>query len=374
MILHISNDYSGSTVYMNLIRELDALAISQIVYNPIREVSRIGKNAVTLNQKGSEIIYRSILNYHIDRVFYPWKVYKTLKDIQKQVDFSKIKYIHAHTWYSDGGVAYELSKKYNIPYIVGVRSTDLNLFQKKLKYLHTYGRKILTHADKVILISASYKERVLNQKSLQSIRKSLEDKIEVIPNGIDPYWLNNITEKQLPNTLASKFIYIGNFNKGKNVLNLMRAIIKLNEKGTACTLDLVGGGGTDEQEILKLIKKHQDLFINHGKVYDKEELKNLYRAADAFAMPSRNETFGLVYVEAMTQGLPVLYTAKEGVDGFYTDKIGEKVSKGANLQEIANALEKMIKNYDSYKIPIKGIKQNHDWSLIAMRYKEIYGM
>lgn len=359
---------------MNLIRELDILTVPQIVYNAIREVSRIGKNAVTLNQQDSKIIYRPILNYHIDRVFYPWKVFKTLKDIQKQIDFSKVKFIHAHTWYSDGGVAYELSKKYNIPYIVTIRNTDINLFQKKLKYLHTFGRKILAHADKVILISASYRKRVLNQKSLQSIRKSLEDKIEVNPNGVDPFWLNNITEKQIKSTGTSKFIYIGNFNKGKNVLNLILAIIKLNEKGIACTLDLVGGGGADEQEILELIKKHPNLFINHGKVYDKEKLKSLYRAADTFVMPSRNETFGLVYVEAMTQGLPVLYTAKEGIDGFYTDEIGEKVSKTADSIEIANVLEKMIKNYDSYKIPIEEIKQNHDWSLIAKRYKEIYVM
>ena len=44
MILHITNDFSGSTVYKNLVRELDNLGLSQIVYNPIKEKSRIGKN------------------------------------------------------------------------------------------------------------------------------------------------------------------------------------------------------------------------------------------------------------------------------------------------------------------------------------------
>ena len=48
-ILHITNDYSGSTVYMNLVRELDNLGILQTVYNPIREESKIDKNKINLN-------------------------------------------------------------------------------------------------------------------------------------------------------------------------------------------------------------------------------------------------------------------------------------------------------------------------------------
>src|SRR5699024_10871338 len=111
-VLHITNDYSGSSVYMNLIHELDVLGISQLVYTPIRNEKYVGKNVVDFINPNSKILYRPILNNHIDRIFYPFKIKKILDDIQKQVDFSKIDFIHAHTWYSDGGVAYELSKKY----------------------------------------------------------------------------------------------------------------------------------------------------------------------------------------------------------------------------------------------------------------------
>src|SRR5690554_5735910 len=149
-VLHITNDYSGSTVYMNLIRELDNLGIQQIVYNPIREQNRIEKNAIKFKTKGSKIIYRPILNYHIDRFFYPCKIIKIVKDIQNQVDLTGVDSIHAHTWYSDGGVAYELSKKYNIPYIVTIRNSDLNVFQKYLFHERSYGRKFLERAEKGI--------------------------------------------------------------------------------------------------------------------------------------------------------------------------------------------------------------------------------
>lgn len=128
MVLHITNDYSGSTVYKNLVKELDYLNIEQTIYNPIRDASRIGRNKIDFENSQSQVIYSHILSKYTDRIFYQKKIKKIVRDIEAKIDLTKIKFIHAHTWYSDGGVAYELHKKYKIPYIVAVRNTDLNLF------------------------------------------------------------------------------------------------------------------------------------------------------------------------------------------------------------------------------------------------------
>lgn len=117
-VLHIANDYTGSKVYKNLISELDNLGLYQSVYTPFRENSKIGKNIVLFKTGGSEIIYSDILNYHLDRILYRSKIKKILKDIKSKIDFTKVNIIHAHTWYSDGGVAYLLHKRYNIPYVI----------------------------------------------------------------------------------------------------------------------------------------------------------------------------------------------------------------------------------------------------------------
>src|SRR5690554_6965060 len=196
MILHITNDYSGSTVYKNLVGELDKLGLSQIVYNPIKEESRIGKNKIDLEVNDSEIIYSHILNKTTDRIFYRKKIDKIFRDIEAKIDLSEIKMIHAHTWYSDGGVAYLLSKKYNIPYIVTIRNSDLNVFQKYLIHERLFGRKILENAKNVILIAASYKKRVIELLSLYKIKNSLLSKLQIIPNGVDAYWINNALEKK----------------------------------------------------------------------------------------------------------------------------------------------------------------------------------
>src|SRR5690554_1757073 len=189
VLLHITNDYSGSTVYKNLVGELDKLGLSQIVYNPIKEINRIDKNKIDLEVNDSEIIYSHILNKTTDRIFYRKKINKIVKDIETKIDLSKIKMIHAHTWYSDGGVAYLLSKKYNIPYIVTIRNSDLNVFQKYLIHERSFGLKVLENAKNVILIAASYKRRVLSESSLQKIKEQLEIKLKVIPNGVDPFWI-----------------------------------------------------------------------------------------------------------------------------------------------------------------------------------------
>lgn len=372
-VLHITNDYSGSTVYMNLIRELDNLGLSQIVYNPIKEKSRIGKNKIDLNVTDSEIIYSHILNKTTDRIFYKKKIKKILKDIESKVDLTKVRFIHAHTWYSDGGVAYLLSKKYNIPYIVTIRNSDLNVFQKYLIHERLFGRKILENAKNVILIAASYKKRVLDLKSLEKIKSSLQKKLQIIPNGVDPFWLNNFLEKKSKNPIdIFNLLYIGKFNRGKNVLALQKAISEINKKEKRVHLHLIGGGGNVHTEVLKQVNLNKEIMTYHGKIFDLSKLKEHFENADIFAMPSKHETFGLVYVEAMLQGLPILYTAKEGIDGLYQEKIGEKVSKKANVSEIKQAILKLIDNYVEYEIPTQKLLENHNWKNIVLKYKDLY--
>lgn len=373
MILHLTNDFSGSTVYKGLVSELDHLSLSQFVYNPIRDLERMGKNWVEFKVLESEICYALILNNTTDRILYKKKINKIFRDLETKIDLSKVKCIHAHTWYSDGGVAYLISKKYRIPYIIAVRSTDLNVFQKYLLHERSFGKEILEFAQRIVVISASYKERLLKLPSLQPILSNIEHKLRVLPNGVDPYWLDQAFVKksdQIMNTF--NVLFIGKFTKSKNVESLQKAIIEINEKGNKPVhLHLIGGGGKRHQNVLGVVGNNSGCMTYHGKIYELSQLKQFYQDADIFAMPSKHETFGLVYIEALLQGLPVLYTANEGIDGFYEEKIGEKVSRGT-AEEIAQKLQKMIEEYPSYTIPTEKIKENHDWSRIAKAYQKLY--
>lgn len=378
IILHITNDFSGSSVYMNLIKELDKLGVKQIVYTPIKSANSIGKNNIQLKTEKSKIIYSDILNLHLDRIFYRRKIKKVMKDIESKVNMSEIKFIHSHTWYSDGGVAFLLEKKYNIPYITTIRNSDINVFYRYLLHERSFGKKILRSSKEIILISASYENRVKRLSALEPMKQELNDKIKILPNGVDPFWIENsvckIKNEPFKATDSNiDVLFIGKFAPGKRIVELMEAIIQLsNEHSKILKLHIVGGDGSETNKVEKLLRDNPNLFKYYGKVYDKNNLLEIIRGCDIYAMPSRSETFGLVYIETMLQGLPILYTKDEGIDGFYLETIGEKVSKEANVNEIKEKLRELINNLPNYSIPIEKIKKNHNWRLIAEEYKIIY--
>ncbi|UVD79134.1 glycosyltransferase family 4 protein [Myroides albus] len=368
-ILHIANDYSGSKVYQNLIKNLDYLDLNQIIYTGIRDASLIDCNKIIFCSSKSRIIYRNILTKY-DRINFYHKVKKLNNDLKKLVDLSKIDLIHAHTWYSDGAVAYELFKDCNIPYVITIRNTDMNLFYKFMLHLRKYGEQILQNARKIIFISDVYKERFLETSVYKRNYQSFNDKITIKYNGIDKYWISNSNQRMIySSNNIFKILYIGKFDKGKNVLNLIKAIKRLNIERNQFSLTLIGGGGNDERKVLESIIGCK--FINFlGVIYDKEKLKEKFREHHLFAMPSHAETFGLVYLEAISQGLPILNTVNEGIYGIYNN-VGESVVS-TSIDSISAGIKTLRENYNSYDFVPFEIVSNHLWEYIAKDYKGMY--
>lgn len=363
-ILHITNDFSGSAVYRNLFENLDSLGVEQIVYTPIRNEEQRNKNYIDFNIKGSQIQYRKILNKR-DRLNYKGKISKLFRDIEASVDFSDIFVVHAHTWFSDGGVAYELNKKYNIPYVLAIRSTDIIIFYKYLFFLRSYGLEILKNASKIIFIS-----KVYEKKFKEIIHTTSPEKNIIIPNGIDKFWINNCNVKIERKSDRFNLLYIGTFIKRKNVISLLKAVEVVRNSGVDCKLRLVGGGGSEESKILKYIRgKNHFEFL--GKITDKEILLTIFRETDLFSMPSKSETFGLVYIEALSQGIPIVYTVNEGIDGFYDHTIGE-AAEYKDIDDIANCILKIYNDYEKYDFDPQIIVDNHNWAEIAKKYLSIY--
>ena len=78
----------------------------------------------------------------------------------------------------------------------------------------------------------------------------------------------------------------------------------------------------------------------------KELLLSQYRQNDIFILPSKKESFGLVYAEAMSQGLPVIYTKGQGFDGQYPEgEIGYHINPNDSM-DIANKILLIVGNYN----------------------------
>jgi len=309
-LLHICTDYNYTKLYFELFSRLEKDGIKNIVYVP---ASFNTKNEKKDNGENYPVIFSKVYGTK-ERFLFMKKQKKFLEDINKKIDFNNIDKIHAHTLFSAGYTAYKLKQRYNIPYVVSVRSTDI-VFFKYRKNLKSTGYKILENAEKIVCISAKYKDILLKKYIPQKLKEKIENKITVIYNGIDNFWLENSKHKKSLNEEPLNLVQTGMLIKRKHLETSIKVVNKLNKEKTNAKLYVIGNGPLLE----KYRKKYEsENIIFKGKL-NKEEIIKIYEDMNIFILPSTTETFGLVYAEAMSQGLPILYSKNEGFDGIFKE-------------------------------------------------------
>jgi L-malate glycosyltransferase len=363
-ILHINSEYATNRLYKNLVEGLNQKQVSQVVYSTIKAKNQYGNNR--LNLKNVSFVYSKVLKkYH--RPLYFQKIKYLLSDITEKTSLTDITIIHAHKLFSDGGVAYRIFKKYNIPYIVAVRNTDINVFMRYMKHLKPLGSKILASASQIILLTPAYK-KLLETNYPHSFRK-WSHKIMIIPNGIDQFWFQNSEKCDKKPHYPLRLLFCGNFTKNKNIEILFDVVNYV--KNEAIKLRIVGGNGNNEDKVKEMAKNNAQ-FTELFPWADKNTLLTHYRESDIFIMPSFRETFGLVFVEAMSQGLPVIYSKGQGIDGYFKQgEIGYAVNPN-DTDEIINAIRSIKNNYKEISFNCKTNVDFFDWENISKQYFKIY--
>lgn len=342
-LLHLCSDYSNQKLYKNLVQSISKFNIKQVIFVPVRNETEVNKYNIT-DKLSIKIIYKHILKkYH--RILYHLKIKTSTTVLKKEIDVSDIDIIHAHFLFSDGGVALKLKKEFNTPYVVSVRNTDVNMFFKYMVHLRKKGVEILSEASQIIYLNEAYKNQVLNTYIPQNKKEKINKKSIVIPNGINDFWLENKAQNPLKKNQHLNLIYVGDFTANKNVPAIIQATKELNNEIGNVSLTIVGGGGNQEDEIKNILNNTDEKVVRFvGRVTDKTELKALYASSNLFIMPSFKETFGIVYLEAMSQGLPILYSKGQGVDGYFnTNQPGYSVNPD-DLSDIKNKIIKAKNN------------------------------
>ncbi len=363
-ILNLSSDYSKQGIYKNLAEKIaEQSGVYQDIYVPVRSEQEIGKN--NLDLENANVMYSHILTKK-DRLLYSTKIKKLEKDVNKRLDIHACDLIHAHFMFSDGGVAYRIWKKHKIPYIVAIRNTDINFFLKYAVHLRAFGLQILQNASKIILLSPAYKSLLFKFFGKEA-RVALEDKIAVIPNAIDNFWFKHLGTPKEASSGKIRLLYVGDFTKNKNVPFLIKAKQKYFPQAT---LDIVGSNGNDDKVIEELASGDSNVVL-HGRVYDKEKLRHYYKDADILCIPSRHETFGVAYIESLSQGTPIIYTQGQGVDGYFEKPVGAAVPFGDSVS-FETAVNKILSNYNEYSTNALNCIDRFNWSTISNQYIKIY--
>lgn len=379
-ILHIVGSYGGTEVYKNLFSSLDQLGIQQTVFVPLNSNNhdRIGNHKIDFAVYGSKIIYSIVLNsYH--RYLYSDKISVIVREIEKNIDLTTISIIHSATLCVDGAVAYELKKKYNIPYITAIRNTDISTYYKYFKWKHHYFSEIFDNASNIIFICPQYRKSYLASYISKNKVQSASQKSLIIPNGIDLLFLNAKRHKERKISDPIKIVFASAFVRNKGLREIVEAIALLRIKGYKITFEAIGKGLPFRKENSKYIDEINKLSQKYDWVVlrrfmEKKQLREAFSISDIFVMPSKPETFGLVYVEALSQGLPILYAKGEGFDGYFDEGVVGYSANAFNVDDIALKIEKIIQNYEliSSNIIELDLLKMFSWKAISTQYYEIY--
>lgn len=370
-VLHICSDFSNRSLYNQLITHLSALHIEQNVYVPTRTQEEIDKNK-NFDLENVNYQYSFLLN-KLDRINYFGKIKKIERNLTSTIDIENCDLIHAHFLFSDGGVAYNLKKKNGIPYVVAIRNTDINIFFKYFFHLRSFGLNILKNASKIIFLTPKYFEFTFQNYFPKNLQSDFVKKTNVVPNGVNPYWLDNsFKRKSFSKDDKITFLYVGDFSKNKNIHISIQVLNTIYSKNNNIEFVLIGGGGDYDSQIRKLVVQNSNWIKILERTNSLVALKEIYRQADIFLMPSKYETFGLVYIEAMSQGIPVVYSSGQGIDGFFKDgEVGYSVSAN-NLEEYHNKIQLIIDNYDQISLNCTEKAKEFSWFDISIIYLKLY--
>lgn len=217
-----------------------------------------------------------------------------------------------------------------------------------------------------------------------------EDRIRIIPNGVEIAKFADFKEEKKKAirekygiTQGKNFILtVGRYHPKKGYDLIPKIAGELRGKGLDFVWLIVG---KNSSEIRKKYSECDSLGIivveklakSAGNVFSlpSKYLIELYCSADIFAFPTLIETFGMVLVEAMAAGLPIVTTEAEGVRDVVENEITGLKTKPGDASAFAEALIRVIKNRElSEKLKLNCLKKvsDYDWSIVSGQYAEFY--
>lgn len=265
--------------------------------------------------------------------------------------------IHVHTFWP-GKLAIWIKENYDIPYVVTEHSSG---FVRDL-----YSQKILDIAAKAYINS---KHNFAVSKSLCKLLKNkFNTSFEFVPNVVDTTFFRQTDNAK--NKTEFVFLNIAHLNKNKNQSGLIQAFSKQFKGNLKYKLEIVGGG----EEFTNLSNLINELGVENqvrmlGRK-SREEVRAIIQRSDCFVLSSLHETFGVVLIEAMSCGLPVLSTKSGGPESIITsDQLGVLCELG-DLEKGLKTISKrcfdasLIRNYAvshfSEKVIAKVLIQNYN--------------
>ncbi len=371
-VLHINCNYVSSALHRTMIHHLDALGVENTVFAPIHSQAEAAQFGATAN----ELV--SVCFGKWDRLFFFYKQGKIRRAAEGEAFAGGRRYdcLHAYTLFTDGVCARALARRHGLPYVVAVRNTDVNAFFRYKPYLRGLGVRVMRDAAAVLFLSDAYRARVPERYVPARDRAAIARKALVVPNGIDDFWLDNpwpardlAAGQARLDSRTLNAVCVGRIDRNKNIPTVQRALALLRDEGWTTRLTVIGRNA-DAAEFAEIARDPCTTCLDP---MDKEHLIHEYRRNDLFLLASRAESFGLVYAEAMSQGLPVLYTRGQGFDGQFPEGQAGWPVDADNPAGIAAAVKRVAADYTALAGRCPALAADRfRWDDICRQYAALY--
>lgn len=279
---------------------------------------------------------------------------------------------HAHYVFPSGLISLYLKKRFNIPYVVTAHGGDINKMAKKNEQIRKMTGSILQNANHVIAVGEELAEMITRDFGVA------ENKLSVMSMGIDRnvFQLPSdkaVVQRALGMDPAKKnLLFVGNVIQEKGVEELILAFNELSKNDDNVALYIVGSTKDRSfyEKVTPLAKANSA--ITFVEPMPQPELVRYFQASDTFILPSYIEGLGLVALEAMACGAPVIAANVGGLHYMLKDGAGQLVEP-KSVEELVIAMQRAVNgDFTPNEAEVQRLLELHDAERIIDKLIAIY--
>ncbi|APV44557.1 D-inositol-3-phosphate glycosyltransferase [Dehalogenimonas formicexedens] len=284
--------------------------------------------------------------------------------------------VHSHYWLS-GEVGLRLAQEWRVPQIfafhtIGAAKDELDLGENEPAIRLITEKEVATGCQHITAGTAAEKDAILRHHGCDGAN------ISVVPCGVNPALFKPVDKRQARTALGFSdeplVLFVGRLDKLKGIDRLIEAISLI--EAPACRLAIIGGDEYSKPALERLKDLAARLNIS-GRVefiraVPQPKLPLYYSSADVVAVPSYSETFGMVALEAVSCGTPVVSTDVGAARIIIKEGLSGSVVPGNEPSVLARALAPWLENRDMDRMKLHGSVAGFGWDAVAGRMEHVY--
>ena len=280
--------------------------------NIVNRIETIGSNVRVIHLKSGEP------DTHIDGLYQELPEFLAQLKAFQEEEAIKYDVVHSHYWLS-GWIGRGLSQVINVPHVITFHTLGLIKMQSRAGEVEQSERpiveaEVMSTADRIIAFSPHERD------SMARLYDADPRKVSLVPCGVDLSVFCPLDQEAARNRLGLNgekiLLYVGRVEPLKGLDLLVETVAQMDSEDGARVM-VVGAdvNGGQEMDRVKQLAKERDLEdqIDFVGQVDHMELPLYYNAADVCVVPSYYESFGLVALESMACGTPVVATRVGGL-------------------------------------------------------------